>query len=239
MFRLDQLLFWFRREAPPPEVFAAVRCPVLLLGGSLDRTVSSEGSLEDWRDRFINGASSSSSLSLPCTTLTPLSHSARRGQGAQDDRGRRTSARDDRLEPRQPIRPHLPPALCVTASLLLHRPPRLTQLRPQTSSPDSRPLPRPRRVLSFHIASPPIPAYPHIHDLYPLHTFLAKRPPRCLTNCRSSPASATLVDVSFSRGAPRRCGMCGKLLLLVQAVRRTREMRVLVRLRSWKSGGEQ
>ncbi|GAA5924053.1 hypothetical protein JCM3775_005583 [Rhodotorula graminis] len=54
MFRVDQLLFWFRREAPSPDVFAAVRCPVLLLGGSLDRTVSSEGSLEDWRDRFVS-----------------------------------------------------------------------------------------------------------------------------------------------------------------------------------------
>jgi len=54
MFRIDQLLAWFRREAPPPEVFEAVRCPVLLLGGSLDQTVSSEGSLQDWRDRFVN-----------------------------------------------------------------------------------------------------------------------------------------------------------------------------------------
>ncbi|BGP40824.1 hypothetical protein JCM10449v2_004789 [Rhodotorula kratochvilovae] len=53
MFKIDQLLFWFRREAPPPEVFAAVKCPILLLGGSLDQTVSSEGSLQDWRDRLV------------------------------------------------------------------------------------------------------------------------------------------------------------------------------------------
>ncbi|BGP48948.1 hypothetical protein JCM10450v2_004827 [Rhodotorula kratochvilovae] len=53
MFKIDQLLFWFRREAPAPEVFAAVKCPILLLGGSLDQTVSSEGSLQDWRDRLV------------------------------------------------------------------------------------------------------------------------------------------------------------------------------------------
>lgn len=149
MFRLDQLLFWFRREAPSPEVFAAVRCPVLLLGGSLDRTVSSEGSLEDWRDRFLNGASSLTPRLLSCTAADArLAQCPTRTRCSRRSRAARTSSR-------RPIRASSAGSRSRSSSAV--RPSRSPYDLPdvqgfpadagalQTSSLDASPLPSPSR----------------------------------------------------------------------------------------------
>ncbi|GAA5896473.1 hypothetical protein JCM6882_001023 [Rhodosporidiobolus microsporus] len=54
IFMLQQLLRWFRRDAPPPEVFQAVRCPVLLLGGSRDTAVNPADALGQWYNAFVS-----------------------------------------------------------------------------------------------------------------------------------------------------------------------------------------
>ncbi|GAA5851436.1 hypothetical protein JCM8547_001093 [Rhodosporidiobolus lusitaniae] len=48
LFNVNQLLYWFRRKAPPPEIFQAIRVPVLLLGGTCDTAVNPEDALNDW-----------------------------------------------------------------------------------------------------------------------------------------------------------------------------------------------
>ncbi|BGP56116.1 hypothetical protein JCM8202_005883 [Rhodotorula sphaerocarpa] len=50
LFKLEQLLHWFERPLPPDEVFEKIQCPVLLLGGTRDQTVSSTSSLQAWHD---------------------------------------------------------------------------------------------------------------------------------------------------------------------------------------------
>lgn len=57
MFKLEQLLFWFRRPLPSDEVFGQITCPVLLLGGTRDQTVSSSDALQAWYDLLKNGES--------------------------------------------------------------------------------------------------------------------------------------------------------------------------------------
>ncbi|BGP16875.1 hypothetical protein JCM10213_007322 [Rhodosporidiobolus nylandii] len=54
MFRINQLLAWFRRKAPPKEVFEGVRCPVLLLGGTQDMTVNPSDALQQWYDALVS-----------------------------------------------------------------------------------------------------------------------------------------------------------------------------------------
>ncbi|GAA5868528.1 hypothetical protein JCM8547_003175 [Rhodosporidiobolus lusitaniae] len=54
MFKVHQLISWFRRKRPPQEVFESVRCPVLLLGGTNDRVVSGVDALLQWEDAFKN-----------------------------------------------------------------------------------------------------------------------------------------------------------------------------------------
>ncbi|POY71044.1 A/B superfamily hydrolase [Rhodotorula taiwanensis] len=54
MFKLEQLIHWFQRPLPSDDVFAAVRCPVLLLGGTRDQTVSSSDALQAWYDLLRN-----------------------------------------------------------------------------------------------------------------------------------------------------------------------------------------
>jgi pimeloyl-ACP methyl ester carboxylesterase len=55
MFKLEQLMFWFKRPLPSDEVFEKIKCPVLLLGGTRDQTVSSSDALKAWFDLLKNG----------------------------------------------------------------------------------------------------------------------------------------------------------------------------------------
>ncbi|GAA5971311.1 hypothetical protein JCM8115_000992 [Rhodotorula mucilaginosa] len=54
MFKLEQLMFWFKRPLPSDEVFEKIKCPVLLLGGTRDQTVSSSDALKAWFDLLKN-----------------------------------------------------------------------------------------------------------------------------------------------------------------------------------------
>ncbi|KWU41239.1 alpha/beta-hydrolase [Rhodotorula sp. JG-1b] len=54
MFKLEQLMFWFKRPLPSDEVFEKIKCPVLLLGGTRDQTVSSSDALKAWYDLLKN-----------------------------------------------------------------------------------------------------------------------------------------------------------------------------------------
>ncbi|GAA5896476.1 hypothetical protein JCM6882_001024 [Rhodosporidiobolus microsporus] len=56
MWNIDQLLRWFRRKSPPPEIFAAIRCPVLMMRGSRDLTVNPPEALQQWSDALVNVA---------------------------------------------------------------------------------------------------------------------------------------------------------------------------------------
>ncbi|GAA5826446.1 hypothetical protein JCM11251_002372 [Rhodosporidiobolus azoricus] len=51
---IKQLVAWFKREAPSSEVFAAVRCPVLLVGGTKDTNVNPMEALQQWYDAFVS-----------------------------------------------------------------------------------------------------------------------------------------------------------------------------------------
>lgn len=55
MFKLEQLMFWFKRPLPSDEVFEKIKRPVLLLGGTRDQTVSSSDALKAWFDLLKNG----------------------------------------------------------------------------------------------------------------------------------------------------------------------------------------
>jgi alpha-beta hydrolase superfamily lysophospholipase len=57
MFKINQLIHWFKRSEPPKEVFAAIRCPVLLLGGTSDTQVSGLDALQQWYDLLVSGES--------------------------------------------------------------------------------------------------------------------------------------------------------------------------------------
>ncbi|BGO92076.1 hypothetical protein NBRC10512_000807 [Rhodotorula toruloides] len=54
LFKLHQLMHWFKRSEPSKEVFSAVRCPVLLLGGTLDTQVSGSDALQQWYDLLVS-----------------------------------------------------------------------------------------------------------------------------------------------------------------------------------------
>ncbi|GAA6003029.1 hypothetical protein JCM10207_001953 [Rhodosporidiobolus poonsookiae] len=54
MYKINQLLHWFRRKSPPPAVFEAIRCPTLLLGGTKDQTVNPADALKQWYDLLVN-----------------------------------------------------------------------------------------------------------------------------------------------------------------------------------------
>ncbi|GAA5988199.1 hypothetical protein JCM10908_002108 [Rhodotorula pacifica] len=54
MFKLEQLIFWFQRPMPTAEVFEKITCPVLLLGGTRDQTVSSSDALQAWYNLLKN-----------------------------------------------------------------------------------------------------------------------------------------------------------------------------------------
>ncbi|GAA6044368.1 hypothetical protein JCM8097_006462 [Rhodosporidiobolus ruineniae] len=54
MFSVEQLMSWFRRPAPPPEVLQAVRCPVMLLAGTQDTEVAPADALWAWSEALVN-----------------------------------------------------------------------------------------------------------------------------------------------------------------------------------------
>ncbi|GAA6044367.1 hypothetical protein JCM8097_006461 [Rhodosporidiobolus ruineniae] len=54
MFEVNQLLHWFRRRAPPADVWEAIRCPVMLLGGTNDTTVNPADALGQWYEALVN-----------------------------------------------------------------------------------------------------------------------------------------------------------------------------------------
>ncbi|GEM07846.1 alpha/beta fold family hydrolase [Rhodotorula toruloides] len=54
MFKLEQLTHWFKRSEPSKELFAGVRCPVLLLGGTLDTQVSGSDALQQWHNLLVS-----------------------------------------------------------------------------------------------------------------------------------------------------------------------------------------
>lgn len=62
--QINLLLSWFRRKAPSPAMFEAVKVPVMLLSGTSDTTVAPADALQQWYDLLVNGSSGRLSLSF-------------------------------------------------------------------------------------------------------------------------------------------------------------------------------
>ncbi|GAA6017213.1 hypothetical protein JCM11491_001854 [Sporobolomyces phaffii] len=52
--KLRQLLHWFKRKAPPQEVFDKIDCPVLIFVASEDHAVSPDDAAKQWYDALTN-----------------------------------------------------------------------------------------------------------------------------------------------------------------------------------------